>query len=210
MGWPKLRLAEVRFAARAQSGMLKRPIGSMDESCSLGSLLRHNSRGQALVQAFTSAELRKRIECALTNNADDALSVLLVEFQARHDLTWLRDGTNVIALVERAAEAEAAECLLMLLNTVRAIEEEAAAAAAAEGADAEGAPTVSSVELLRVAERTLPAHDPQLWSEAYGRAFAVEDGGKLRCVRALRHVLRGGPLSRALWPLSKLRRGEAS
>ena len=151
--------------------MPKRSIGERDETIDLESLLRDTGGGFFVVQTLPLHELLERVGSALQSNADDPLSVLLHELEVRQERAWLRDGTLVRGLVERAVEAEAAECLLMLLNAVRKAEEDGAA------------PTLSDVELLRIAKERTPPHHSD--SEVWGRGFAVEDGGTLRCVRVL-------------------------
>ena len=107
--------------------MPKRAIGERDEPIGLESLLRDTGGGRFLVQSLGVHDLLERVRRALQSNADDSLSVLLHVLEERDERAWLRDATAVRALVNDAVEAEAAECLLMLLNAVRKAEEHGAA-----------------------------------------------------------------------------------
>jgi hypothetical protein len=107
--------------------MPKRPIGERDEQIGLESLLRDDGRGGHLVHTLDLHKLLERVGCALQSNADDSLSVLLHVLEGRDERAWLQDPSFVRELVVRAVDAEAAECLLMLLNAVRKAEEDGAA-----------------------------------------------------------------------------------
>ena len=175
------------------------PIGSRDECVSLATLLTREHGDNARVHQFDEQKLKQCIAFALRSNNNDSLSVLLGVLRSRRGPgpACLRDGATVRMFVGYAVEAEAAECLLMLLNAVRTGEEETAAAATGGDAGAAGAPTLSQVDLLRIAREATPNHESE--SEMWGRAFSVEDGGK--AARLQPHVSRLQPHASRLPPL---------
>ena len=115
------------------------PKRERDEPIGLAALLRDDGAGGCAVQKLDRRELLERVERALQSNADDSLSVLLHVLEQRDEWAWLQDEQRVKPLVELAVEAQAVECLLMLLNAVRKAEELLNATRAAE----EGGPRPS-------------------------------------------------------------------
>ena len=135
---------------------------------------------------LSEEDVREHMQRALRSNADDALSILLSELQRRDKVDALSKLLidHADALIDVAVEAEASECLLMLLNAIYSVDY--------KRRDAGTPPIVTKEGLVMKAMGV--RQDP-------GQAF--EDGGKRRVVRVLLlHYLRMQPYEK-LWKVVK-------